>query len=184
MAGKLVLVRHSAPLIEEGVPQSRWRLSEKGREAAMVLAGRLLAFDAPAIWTSTERKALETAEVLAAALGLPIREEPDLREHERASLGYMARAEREAGVERLLASDDELVFGDETARSVLDRMDRALHAAMVAAAGSDVLAVTHGTAAAIFVGRRCGVDALAFWRALGVPAAIVLDGDRIEEIVQ
>jgi broad specificity phosphatase PhoE len=129
MVGKLVLVRHSAPLIEEGVPQSRWRLSQQGREAARVLGGHLQAFDAPTIWSSTERKALETAEVLASVLGRPIREAPDLREHERSSLGYMGKPQLEAGVERLLPSDYELVFGDETARLVLERMGRAIQVA-------------------------------------------------------
>ena len=165
------------------MPQSDWRLSQKGREAARALAGRLRTFDSPAIRSSTERNALETAEILAEVLDRPVRAEPGLREHDRGSLGYMSRVQLEAGVEKLLASDEELVFGVETFRSVFDRIEQALHAA-VAAAGRDVLAITHGTAAAIFVSRRYGVDAVTLWHSLGTPAAIVLQDDRLERVVQ
>ncbi len=181
MAARLVLIRHGAPRIEEGVPQRCWGLTETGLEACQALGAQLREFGSPAIWSSTERKALETARALE--LGLPIREEPALREHERASLGYMTKHQLEAGVERLFQSDDELVFGDETARSVIERMEGAIRAARRLARGRDVIAVTHGTAAALFVGRRCGLDGHALWRSLGAPAAMVLDGDRLLEVI-
>lgn len=184
MPGKLVLVRHSAPEIIDGVPASEWRLSAEGRRAAAALAYRLRDLNASAVWSSTEPKALETAEEFAAALDRPICPIPDLREHERASLGYLSKAALEAGVERLLRSDDDLVFGDETARAVFARMERALLARDGADMGKDLLAVTHGTAAAIFVSRTSGVDALSFWRSLRTPAAIIMCGKRVEQVLQ
>lgn len=182
MTGKLILVRHSAPQVVPGTPQNRWSLSPEGKAAAHALAQRLRAFSPPVIWSSPEPKALETATAIAAALGRPVQEEPDLREHDRASVGYLERAELEAGVASLLASDDDLVFGDESARDVFDRMDRAVRSAQ--AASADALLVTHGTAMAIFVARRCSLDPLAFWRALAAPAAVILDGDRLEKVMQ
>jgi broad specificity phosphatase PhoE len=180
MPSKLVLVRHSTPEIVQGVPASGWRLSADGKIAAAALAPRLRPFNASAIWSSPEPKALETAEIVAEALDLPIRPTPDLREHDRTSLGFIDKATLEAGVERLLRSDDDLVFGDETARSVFARMERAL----LRGDGENLLAVTHGTAAAIFVSRISGIDSVEFWRSLRTPAAIVLSGDRLEQVLQ
>lgn len=183
MPGKLVLVRHSLPEMVAGVPQAQWRLSAAGKTAARGLAARLGGFDAPVVWSSPEPKALETAELVAGALDRRVCEAADLREHDRTSLGYLSRERLEAGVAGLLASDDELVFGDETARSVFVRMERALRRARAEAGRRDVVAVTHGAAAAIYVSRITGVDALAFWRSLGAPAAIVLDGARLERVL-
>jgi probable phosphoglycerate mutase len=184
MAGRIVLIRHGAPEVLAGVAASGWRLSGAGRAAARALAGRLRGFDAAVVWSSPEAKALETAAAIAGELGLPVREGADLREHERGSLGYLTRDALEAGVERLLRSDDEAVFGDETAGAVFRRMWEALAAAGEAAGGGDVFAVTHGTAATIFVARRCGVEPVAFWRALSLPAAIVVDGKRLVSVFQ
>lgn len=76
------------------------------------------------------------------------------------------------------------MFGDETAGMVFTRMTRALSAARTAAARHDVLAVTHGTAAAIFASRTTGVDAVAFWRSLGALGAIVMDDKRVLQVIQ
>lgn len=180
MASKLVLVRHSTPEIVQDVPASAWRLSAEGKAAAAALAARLRPFNASAILSSPEPKALETAEIVAATLDLPVRPKPDLREHDRTSIGFIDKTTLEAGIERLLRSDDDLVFGDETARSVFARMERTL----LSTEGEDILAVSHGTAAAIFVSRISGTDPVEFWRSLRTPAAIVLNGNRLEQVLQ
>jgi broad specificity phosphatase PhoE len=184
MTGKLILVRHSAPQVVPGTPQNRWSLSPEGHAAAHALAQRLRTFSPPVILSSPEPKALETATAIAAALGRPVQEEPDLREHDRASLGYLDRAVLEAGVAQLFTTGDELVFGDESAQAVFNRMDRAVRSAQADAAGADALLVTHGTAMAILLARRCGLDPLAFWRTLAAPAAVILDGERLEQVLQ
>jgi broad specificity phosphatase PhoE len=183
-AGKLILVRHSAPQIVEGVPANLWKLSEAGRAAAGVLALRLSWCKPSAIWCSPEPKAQETASILSATLGAPIQEDERLREHERGSLGYIGRQELEAGVARLLtAGEHELVFGDETRRQVLDRMERAFQSAAAAAGGgSDLLMVTHGTALSILVSAHHSIDPVSFWRGLAVPAAVVIGGDRLYQV--
>jgi broad specificity phosphatase PhoE len=181
MDDRLILVRHAAPQIAVGTPASLWRLSAEGRAAAATLGVRLAALRPQVIWSSPEPKALGTAQALAASLEPPIREDDRLREHDRGSLGYLSRTDLEAGVARLLTSHDAPVFGDETALAVFERLDSALTDARVAAAGGVAIAVTHGTAMAIYLGRRCGIDPLAFWRGLGLPCAIVLSGDRIEQ---
>lgn len=183
MSGKIILVRHAMPTIEPGAPSSLWRLSPEGHSAATAFAAQLRGFDSPAIWTSPEPKAASTAHALAAILRLSVVSADGLREHERTSAGYLSRENLESGVARLVSSDDELVFGDETAAAVFARFSRALAAAQSTAAGRDVIAVTHGAAMSIFVGRRCAVAPLAFWQRLGTPCAVVLHGARIERIL-
>jgi len=139
-------VEHSVPIVDEALPQSSWRLSPEGRVLATALANRLKVFTTATIWSSPELKALETAELIGTAMKLQILQEPRLQEHNRSSMGYISKAELETGVERLLASDEELVFGDETARSVFDRMAAVEQSAM--ACRRDVISVSHGTAIA------------------------------------
>ncbi len=184
MAARLILVRRSKPLIEPDGRPADWRLSEEGREAARALAARLTGFDVSTIWTSPERKARETADLLAEMLGRPVQEAADLREHGRGLFIFAGQEQLEDGVRRLLASHDDLVFGDETARDVLGRMERALAEAAQDAAGRDSLVVTHGTTTTIVLARRCGIDAFAFWRSLTTPAAVVVEGSEIVELVQ
>jgi phosphohistidine phosphatase SixA len=76
----LYLVRHAEVEPRKGVPAPDWQLTVAGHEAARLLA------EAPAwraltsIASSPEPKARATAEPIAVAAGLELRQEPDLRE--------------------------------------------------------------------------------------------------------
>ena len=62
--------------------QSDPPLSERGREQARALAERLGAEPIGELWSSDLRRAVETAEPLAARLGLEVRVSPELRERD------------------------------------------------------------------------------------------------------
>ncbi|MBV8908334.1 MAG: histidine phosphatase family protein, partial [Sphingomonas sp.] len=135
---------------------------------------------ATAIFSSPEPKAVRTADLLAREHGAAVRIDRDLREHARASTGFLPQAEFEEGIERLLRSDRDLVFGDETADAVFKRMSRAIVRARSADPDGDVVAVTHGTALSLYVGRTLGLDARALWRRLGFSTAVVLSGTDLQ----
>jgi broad specificity phosphatase PhoE len=178
---RIVLVRHGKPDIEEGVPSADWKLSAAGREAAAALAEKLRQFDFADIASSPEPKAAGTAEAIAQRLGLTVEVDAGLAEHARRSVGFLSREDIEVRIARLFANPDTLEFGDETANQCLTRFQAALDR-QVAKGARDVVVATHGTILSIYVSRMLGVDAMPFWRALGLPTAIVLESGKIRTL--
>jgi len=68
----LILVRHGRPAIDPDTPPTTWPLCPEGREAVEALAGKIAAYRPIAVAASPEPKARETADIIAARLGLPV----------------------------------------------------------------------------------------------------------------
>ena len=171
---RLVLVRHSNPEIEPDKPASAWRLGEIGRRRSDLLADRLRGFSPDVVWSSREPKAFETAEIVAAAFGVPVRVADGLEEHHRRGVPYFpTRDEFESAVEQLFCSPDQLVLGTETAGQALSRFTAAIDD-VIKAALMDAVVVTHGTVMTLYVASVAGVRPMCFWRRLGLPSFVVL----------
>jgi broad specificity phosphatase PhoE len=165
----VLLVRHSVPEVDRSIPAAEWRLSAEGRARCDALAKRVSAYDPELIMSSTEPKALETAELLASRLGLDVRESAELREQERRTVGWLERDELEAAVLRVFAEPDQVVFGEESAASALERFTRA-----VEGLGDRAIVVSHGTVISLYVAARTGQDAFALWKGLELPDLLVV----------
>ena len=113
---RLVLVKHSMPEIEPDRPASTWRLGEIGRQRSELLASSLSSFNPEVIWSSTEPKAVESAEIVATSFGVPVQTAVGLEEHHRDGVPlYPRRDDFEAAVEQFFCKPDQLVLGTETA---------------------------------------------------------------------
>ena len=170
---RLVLVKHSLPEIEPDKPASDWRLGEAGRRRAETLAAGLGDFSPELIWSSKEPKAVETAELLAGTLGVPVRVADGLEEHHRGNVPFLPEEDFEGMVERLLCNPDRLVLGTETADQARDRMALAIDR-VIEAGQTDSIVVTHGTVIALYVASVADVRPVRLWRRLGLPSFVVL----------
>lgn len=171
----LILIRHSISQQQPGVSAHEWALTDEGRARCAALAEHLRPYAPQVVLTSAEPKAQQTAEALAAALNLPVETEIDLHEHlRRTAIYFNSAVEFQARVTALLTHPDELVFGEETGSAAAARFTTALNAALARHPDATVAAVTHGTVLALFLARAAGVEPVAFWRALGMPAYVVL----------
>jgi len=185
----LVLVKHSLPTVVETVPAPSWRLSPAGAARCVALAERLRTFDARAIASSIEPKAVETATLVGQELELPVDILDGLHEHDRRDTKLLGDSEYSAAIASLFAHPRELVFGRETAEAALARFDAAVTGRLAALpATDDVIVVSHGTVISLFVAAHAGTDGLALWKALGMPSFVVLDRatfriDRIEAAI-
>ncbi|TBB65593.1 histidine phosphatase family protein [Rhizobium ruizarguesonis] len=182
MESRIVLVRHSIPSIEVDRPSIDWSLSVAGKAAAIELAKYLSRFRVTEILSSPEKKAHQTAALIADRLALPICLDSDLREHGRSKVGYLARTDFEAGITRLLEHPHQLTFGDESADAVFNRMAQAVARARGAQPSGDLMIVTHGTAMSIYAARVLRGDPLVFWRSLSMPTAVVLNANEMKVI--
>src|SRR5580658_6257850 len=87
---RLVLVKHAPPEVSPQVAAPRWVLSADGRRRCAWLASQLRELGVTRLYASLEPKALETAALTAAPLGLEVRPRPHLQENDRAGLGFVA----------------------------------------------------------------------------------------------
>lgn len=171
---KLILVRHSLPVITGEQPASQWQLSEEGRRRCEGLAALLAAHHPTAIVTSTEPKAIETGQLVGERLGIPVETAPSLHEHERPRTGLDTLEQFQAKVARLLENPGELVFGTETGNKARERFSTAVDDAMKQHPAGNVAIVSHGTVMTLFVARVAGIKPVPFWKGLGLPAFVVL----------
>jgi broad specificity phosphatase PhoE len=183
---KLVLVRHSLPGFVVGVPASKWQLSDEGRRRCQRLADRLAAYDLAAVVTSTEPKAVETGQIVADSLSLPLETALGLHEHERGmvtSTGDQDAFQEQA--RRLFERPDELIFGAETADQAHARFATAVAAVIEQHPHGNLAIVTHGTVMTLFIARSAGLDPVPFWKSLGLPAFAVLSlpGLHLMEVI-
>jgi broad specificity phosphatase PhoE len=165
----LVLIRHSVPEVDPARPADEWRLSEEGRARCAALATRVRALAPRRLLSSPEPKALETAELIAPALGLEVEVEVerDLREHERRTLPFLPRDEFVRRMREFFARPDEVVLGEESAGAARGRFS-----AVVDSVERPAAVVTHGTVIALY---RAGSDpdgGFAFWEGLALPDVV------------
>ncbi|MGI8954785.1 MAG: histidine phosphatase family protein [Nocardioidaceae bacterium] len=165
---RLHLVRHGEPIVNSRRPPADWALAPSAPAAVRRWAiSHPLPQDA-AWFTSPERRALETAQLLHSA---PFTVVDDLREAGRSWIdtGF------DAAVARAFACVDEPAReGWESGRQVMDRV-RAAVDTILARTGGDVVLVGHGTAWTLLVSAwtKAPPD-LAAWRALKMPGVWTL----------
>ncbi|HEX8743811.1 MAG TPA: histidine phosphatase family protein [Thermoleophilaceae bacterium] len=122
-------------------------LNDRGREQARALAKEAAGHPIEALWCSHQRRAVETARIVGAELGLDPREDPRLAEADWGDwqgrlVEDIARAEPELWARFMAAEPDWRFPGGESLREHAERTWAALDD--VAAQGVPALVVCHG----------------------------------------
>jgi broad specificity phosphatase PhoE len=153
-------ITHPDVLIDPAVPVPDWPLSPRGRERMRRALGQPWVAGLGVVWCSTERKARESAAILAGHLGLAVREAAALGENDRSATGYLPKAEFEAVADLFFARPEESIRGWEPAADAQRRILGAVEAVLAASvdATGDIAILSHG-----------GVGALLLCRLLGKP---------------
>ncbi len=142
--GKLIVVSHPEVVVAPDIPITDWKLSDIGRERAEGFASSRAMFSVGAIWSSTERKALETAAILAKTLGLDLNSHPRLGENDRTATGFLPPSQFEAAADAFFAEPGTSFRGWETAIAAQIRIVEAVTSIVEAHEGKDLSIVTHG----------------------------------------
>lgn len=141
---KLVVISHPEVVVEPDIPITDWGLSDRGRAQAEGFAASPIMSSVSAIWSSTERKAAETAAILAKPLGLDVRFRHDLCENDRSATGFLPPSQFEAAADAFFAAPDASFHGWETATAAQTRVVRAVRCIVNCHDGKDLAIVTHG----------------------------------------
>jgi broad specificity phosphatase PhoE len=125
--------------------------------------------------TSLEPKAIETGQIVASTLHLPLVTAVNLHEHERDSVSFCTNETQfRARVIRLLEHPEDHVFGEETGSQARQRFSRAITSAVERHPDQNLAVVTHGTVLSMFVSRVAGIESVPLWKRLGMPSFIAL----------
>ena len=135
---------HPQVQIDPAVAVPAWGLSEIGRArvAALVAASWLTAVTQ--VVASSERKAIETAQPIAAALGLKLEIREAMGENDRSATGFLAPAEFETVANRFFAMPALSVRGWERAVDAQTRIVAEAEQVLGRERAGDVLLVGHG----------------------------------------
>ncbi len=166
---RLLFLTHPEVVIDPAVPVPRWHLRADGIARLRRFAASGALADVTAVWASTECKAIETAGILAGALGLGVRVREDLGENDRSSTGFLPPPEFERMADAFFANPEASIRGWERAVDVQARILAAVRAVAAAENGAgDILVAAHGAVGALLRGHLMGAP---ISRALDQPGA-------------
>ncbi len=160
----IILVRHAMPDVQQGISSMLWGLSDASREDCVLLAHALPA-GIRAAWSSGERKARETADVIGLRLGIPVHIDERFGEVDRP--GVWDRDYREVAGAYL---GGHIEPGWEPRERVLERFSAAVTERISEAEG-EILVVNHGLAMSLWVASHTTIDLVSWWRELTLPDA-------------
>ncbi len=136
---------HPQVLIDADKEVQTWSLNDVGRSRVAHLAHhpKELQFTMRII-TSSETKAIETAEPLADVLGLNLEIRPEMHENDRSATGFLPPEEFETVADQFFAKAEKSVRGWERAVDAQTRILQAVMACLSEHQQGDILFVGHG----------------------------------------
>jgi broad specificity phosphatase PhoE len=144
MVSRVRYLTHPQVEIDPAIPLPEWSLSAVGRDRVTALPAAGWLSGTSQIFASAERKAIETAEILSAALDLSIQVREAVHENDRSATGFLPPAEFDVVVDAFFANPTTSVRGWEPAVDAQARIVREMEAVLDRTPRGDVLIVGHG----------------------------------------
>ena len=173
---------HPQVKIEPAVPVPSWGLSDVGRIRTEALANAEWLSETTQIISSGERKAIETAAIIAGQLKVTVEVRDAMHENDRSTTGFLAPDEFETVADQFFAQPLVSIRGWERAIDAQLRIVREVERVLARNRSGDVLFVGHGAVGTLLF---CHYSGLAIDRAHDQPAGgghcftLVKDGRRV-----
>lgn len=150
-------ITHPEVVIDAEVPVPQWPLSEKGRARMQHLVAKPWIPTITSIYSSTEQKAIDGAEILGSALSLNTMQMEALGENDRSSTGFLAKEAFEAMATRFFNNPNESIEGWERAVDAQSRIFNAVHNLIESdPSNGDIAIVSHGGVGTLLLCRLTG----------------------------
>lgn len=163
----LVLVKHAQPVLNANVPPREWLLGTEGEEQSRELAERLKAFLPFTLVSSNEPKAMQTAAIVAATLGVTSLVANGLEEIDRPAMPILSRDEHERLNASIFTTRALPMLGRESADGALARFSEAINRTLASVpVGQTLVVIAHGTVIALWMAQQTGRDAFELWKSL------------------
>ncbi len=150
-------ITHPEVVIDPLIPVPQWKLSPRGVARVRRMLEEAWVADIGYIVASEERKAVDTAELLARHLALSYATRAELRENDRSATGYLPREEFEATAGLFFQRPDQRVRGWEPARAAQARIVGAIDGILETAPPVNIAVVAHGGVGALLLCQLKGV---------------------------
>jgi broad specificity phosphatase PhoE len=156
---RVFFITHPDVAIDPSVPVPDWPLNERGRSRMSAMTACPWARGMRRIFASSERKARDTAQILADGLGLAgYTVIANLGENDRSATGFLAKDEFEATVDAFFAQPLQSIRGWEPAADAQARMVRAVELALSQTLErADIAIVGHGGTGTLLYCHLAGV---------------------------
>lgn len=141
---KLLVITHPEVIVDPKVAITDWGLNDIGRARAAAFSASDTFAGVTHIWSSDERKARETAKILAVPQALPIQIDAKLGENDRSATGFLPPDTFEAAADAFFAAPGVSFRGWETAADAQTRIQQAVTSTLQTHRGGDLAIVTHG----------------------------------------
>jgi len=142
--GRAYYITHPQVRIDADVPVPDWGLSELGRERARRMLRQPWAGSVRRIVSSGERKAIETAEILGAHIGVAPEIRERMHENDRSATGFLPPAEFEAVADQFFAHPETSIRGWERAIDAQTRIRGEVDMVLAGHSEGDIAFVGHG----------------------------------------
>ncbi|MGD9511383.1 MAG: histidine phosphatase family protein [Geminicoccaceae bacterium] len=163
--GRVLYLSHPQVAIDPAVPVPDWPLSAVGRARVERFAAGPRLRRVTAVYSSAERKAVDTGAILAERLGVPLTTVEAMHENDRTATGFLPPERFEAVADRFFAEPGASVLGWERAVDAQARIVASIREILERdTTGGDILLAGHG-----------GVGALLLAHLLGEPISRRLD---------
>ncbi|RWL99944.1 histidine phosphatase family protein [Mesorhizobium sp.] len=137
-------ITHPQVQVDASIPVPEWGLSDIGRARASAMLDQPWVGSIRRIVSSGERKAIETAEILARHLRLAVEVRERMHENDRSATGFLPPLEFEAVADRFFASPHESIRGWERAVDAQSRIVSEVETALATNDGNDIAFIGHG----------------------------------------
>ena len=135
---------HPQVQIDVNIPVPKWGLSETGIKRANALINSRALANNIAIISSTEKKAIETAKIIALIFNKIPEIHNNLHENDRSSTGFLKPDEFEKTADSFFAQPEQSICGWERAIDVQSRIVKATMSIIKIHENRDILMVGHG----------------------------------------
>ena len=148
---------HPQVNIDPAIPVPSWGLSAIGRARAEAVGGTRQLAQTTQIISSGERKAIETAEIIAARLNVTVEVRYAMHENDRSATGFLVPNEFQAVADQFFADPNSSVRGWEPAVDAQSRIVREAEHVLARERPGDVLFVGHGGVGTLLYCHYAGV---------------------------
>ena len=135
---------HPQVNIDPSIPVPRWGLSEIGKARTEAVTASGLLTGTTQVISSGERKATETAEIIAAKMGVDVEVREAMHENDRSATGFLVPDEFEAMANQFFGQPHTSIRGWERAVDAQLRIVREVEHVLSRNTPGDVLLVGHG----------------------------------------